>query len=492
VRTLDRYVVRSFLWSFLMLFTVMMSLRIIVDMSINLDVFIRDPSGELTAMDKLSNIVSYYSYQSVMYIQELGGIIIVISAAFTLGRMNHTNELTAMLASGVSLRRVVFPIILSAIVLDALVVLDQEYVVPRVADKLVRSREDVQEISSSNLVRLMTDEANTSWLALKLMPEQKTMEFLTAICRDKQGRWLGMATSHLAVEETVMDDEGEKTGWSLVGTIDQPAVLELPFVSGRADGRFGINPYRRMPTSDDVYVAGPDGLVQSLRDDVIRDGKPPEFVEHLVEVTPPDGRLYRGALDTANHVEIRYKRFRPARSDDDGPAELRDAQFVFRSPEGKHIATILADRAEWEQPVGESGRWQLTRGRIFIPTEFTSDVLVLQGSSRWLDFMSTSALADLIALGRVRNEPAARLTYNTRVTLPIDNIIMLLLGLPFILSRERNIKASAALCLLVTASFLVFVYLCQYTIPDNPLLAAWLPVLIFGPLSVVMLDSVKT
>jgi len=119
-------------------------------------------------------------------------------------------------------------------------------------------------------------------------------------------------------------------------------------------------------------------------------------------------------------------------------------------------------------------------------------VLVLQGSSRWLDFMSTSALADLIALGRVRNEPAARLTYNTRVTLPIDNIIMLLLGLPFILSRERNIKASAALCLLVTASFLVFVYLCQYTLTDQPLIAAWLPVLIFGPLSVVMLDAVKT
>jgi len=470
-----------------MLFIVMMSLRIVVDLSVNLDEFVK---GEFTTADKLMNIFRFYSNQSVMYIQELGGIIIVISAAFTLGRMNHTNELTAMLASGVSLRRVVFPIVLAAVLLDVLIVLDQEFLVPRVADKLVRSREEVQEVTSTP-VCLMTDELNTSWLAVRLKPDRTTMELVTAICRDPHGRWLGMATALQAVETTVPDDDKDHTGWALLGTIDQPAVLELPLVAGPEDDLFDLNPQHRMPTSDEVYAAGPDRLLQSLRDDVIRDGKPPEFVELLTEVTPPEGRRFRNALDKTNHVEIRYKRFLPA-TGANAPAELHDAQFVFRRPDGTPFATLLADRAVWRQPPDEEGRWRLTKGRIFIPTEFTSRVLVLQGSSRWLDFMSTSDLADLIALGRARNEPAARLAFHSRMTLPVDNIIMLLLGLPFILSRERNIKASAALCLLVTASFLVFVYLCQYTLTDQPLIAAWLPVLIFGPLSVVMLDAVKT
>jgi len=475
-----------------MLFIVMMSLRIIVDLSVNLDEFVKDP--KLTTVEKLLNIFSYYSNQSVMYVQELGGIIIVISAAFTLGRMNHTNELTAMLASGVSLRRVVFPLVMAAIVLDVLIVLDQEYVVPAVAPNLVRSRTEAQDVLTRP-IRLITDDANTCWLADRLILEQRKMENVTAICRDPHGRWIGMATAVQAFEENdVQDDDGTYNGWSLAGTFDQPAVLELPFVPGSTDALFDINPHYRMPTGDDVYAAGPDRLLESFRDDVVRDGRPPEDIHKIIEIPPPpDGKRFRRAMDETSNVEIRYKRFRPGRPESTAPAELHDVQFVFRSPEGKLIAMILADRAIWRQKPHEvEGRWRLTRGRIFIPTELTSDVLALQSSSNWLDFMSTSALADLIAFGRVKNESAARLEFYSRVTLPIDNIIMLLLGLPFILSRERNIKASAALCLLVTASFLVFVYLCQYTLGATPLLAAWLPVLIFGPLSAVMLDSVKT
>ena len=68
---------------------------------------------------------------------------------------------------------------------------------------------------------------------------------------------------------------------------------------------------------------------------------------------------------------------------------------------------------------------------------------------------------------------------------------MLLLGLPFILSRQRNIKASAGLCVLIVGMFYVFIYICRYMgLPD--FWAAFLPLLLFGPISVLMLDSVKT
>ncbi|HNX26141.1 MAG TPA: hypothetical protein PKK48_01910, partial [Phycisphaerae bacterium] len=62
--------------------------------------------------------------------------------------------------------------------------------------------------------------------------------------------------------------------------------------------------------------------------------------------------------------------------------------------------------------------------------------------------------------------------------------------LPFILSRQRNIKASALRCVLVVGLFYVFIQFCQYVLPDA--WAAFMPLMIFGPISILMLDSIKT
>ena len=68
---------------------------------------------------------------------------------------------------------------------------------------------------------------------------------------------------------------------------------------------------------------------------------------------------------------------------------------------------------------------------------------------------------------------------------------MLLLGLPFILSRERNVKASASLCVLMVGSYFAFVYVCRL-VGLAPLLAAFLPVILFGTVAAFMLDAIKT
>jgi lipopolysaccharide export system permease protein len=72
-----------------------------------------------------------------------------------------------------------------------------------------------------------------------------------------------------------------------------------------------------------------------------------------------------------------------------------------------------------------------------------------------------------------------------------NNLIMLLVAVPFILSRERNIKASAGLTVLMVGVVYVVVYFARY-VGLAPVIAAWLPVLLFGPLATFMLDAVKT
>jgi hypothetical protein len=44
---------------------------------------------------------------------------------------------------------------------------------------------------------------------------------------------------------------------------------------------------------------------------------------------------------------------------------------------------------------------------------------------------------------------------------------------------------------LITGTFLAFIYICRYMgLP--PVWSAWLPTLLFGPVAVVMFDSVRT
>ncbi len=121
MKTLDRYIVRNFLSAAILWFLILMSLRGVIDMFVNMDEFAKAASmRKETFLQLIGDIVNYYGYQSIAYVTELGGVIIVSAATFSLARMNHTNELTAMLASGVSLRRVVAPIVACSMAMGAL------------------------------------------------------------------------------------------------------------------------------------------------------------------------------------------------------------------------------------------------------------------------------------------------------------------------------------------------------------------------------------
>ena len=133
----------------------------------------------------------------------------------------------------------------------------------------------------------------------------------------------------------------------------------------------------------------------------------------------------------------------------------------------------------------------MAAGRLFLASDLTPRDLVLRQASGWISYMSTADLTRLLRLKRIPNEKIAVLTLHIRVANPINNLVMLLLGLPFILSRQRNIKTSAGLCIAVVGAFYVFIYVCRY-LDVAPVWSAWTPILVFGPLSVVMLDAIKT
>jgi len=141
MKILDKYVVKNFLIGYAIAFCVLIGLRVVIDLFVNLDEFTEHP--ELNTMAVMKNILVFYGLNCTLYFREFAGMITVVAASFSFGKMVRSNELVAVMASGVSLKRVIAPIILLALLLTGILVIDQELVIPPLADKLVRAHDDI-------------------------------------------------------------------------------------------------------------------------------------------------------------------------------------------------------------------------------------------------------------------------------------------------------------------------------------------------------------
>jgi lipopolysaccharide export LptBFGC system permease protein LptF len=470
MKTLDRYIVRNFLYSVALWFVVLMAMRIVTDLFINLDEFVEQERTFLA-------IASYYGYQSFAYFAQLGGVIIVAAATFTLATMNHTNELSAMLASGVSLHRVIWPIVLCATLFGGLIVLDQELVIPQFAPKLARSRDDVAG-GRNFRVALIADGRGSVWYAESYNPSEDKMTNPVVTLRDSRQR---QVAGLFGAEARPAELRG-RDGWM---------IKEALLLSPTGDG--GENFWPHMPDTRSIHsVVGPRKLVEQ---GLITESAAsrPAVDRPIVAIRPVsvDDPFYgmrieaeRFSLDRPLAGDTQPDQLPP---DEQLTGELQDPAFTFLSRQGEVLCIFLASSARWQG----GGCWELKGGVAFCPSDLSREDLVLRRSSRWMDYLSSRQLTELMQLKRAPDPDAARLVKHIRITDPINNLILLLLGLPFILSRERDIKASASLCLLIVGTFYAFIYLCRYVgLPSA--WAAWLPILLFGPVAVVMLDAVKT
>lgn len=473
MKLLDRYIIRNFLYAVLMWGVVFMTLRGVADLFINLDEFAKQEQQGRGLREMLGIIFSYYGYQTLTYFTELGGVIIVAGAAFSLASMNRTNELTAMLASGVSMHRVVVPIVICSALLGGLIVLDQEFIIPlpSVTERLIRSRDDPNG-DQRVVVRLMTDGSGSVWYSAKFMPADDLMTSPVVLLRDKEYRALARVSGEGA-RPAQLDGQ---SGWQF-----SKGVLSRLQVAGR--------PLEEPPKWGEIYSGlDPNRILEAA-------GQGPEG-------TNPNGNLAVLDVELPDQLaamKVRADKFvpEPYRPNLPRRGTLVEPRFTFLAFDDANrvLCTFAAHSASWHWDSRGRGYWQLADGNeggaLFLPTDLTAEDLVLRRTDRWLDYMSTSELTRLAKLNRVTDLESAVLARHVRFVDPFNNLVMLLLGLPFILSRERNIKASAALCMLTVGAFYAFIYICRYMgLP--PIWAAWLPILLFGPIAAVMLDTVKT
>src|SRR5262249_61494940 len=129
MKLLDRLLIRNYLKAYLVCLVSLLSLYIVVDLFTNLESFSEEHKG---LQPILEHIGIHYGYRVSKIFDLLSEAIVLMAAAFTVAWIQRNNELVPLLSAGVSTRRVVRPILLTAFLTLGLTWVNQELVIPRI------------------------------------------------------------------------------------------------------------------------------------------------------------------------------------------------------------------------------------------------------------------------------------------------------------------------------------------------------------------------
>lgn len=373
MKTLDKYVAKSFITGYLIAFMVLIGLCVVIDLFVNIDEF-AEQTGAVAVM---KNILAYYGAQCTLYFRDLAGMITVLAAVFSLGKMTKNNELIAVMASGVSLKRIIAPIIFLSALFTGLLVIDQEMIIPRLANQLVRSQDYDPTKGNAYDIWFLNDKTGSLLCTPHYTEKTETMKKPTIILRkesEKLNEWV--VIGKIQADSAVYNKQ--KKRWDLTG--GTKTMLDVSTV----------DPEKKLPQVSTV-----------------------EYFE--TDITPEQIPLRR---------QESYK------------AMLSSTQ--------------LANLANQEKKIKDQ--------------------------------------AELIS------------QQNFRITDPIINMIMLMVALPVLVSRDpKAMKPAIIKSFAITAACFIVTFGCKMVSTEQfifhriwPELWAWLPILIFFPVALIEIDSMKT
>ncbi|HEV3023494.1 MAG TPA: LptF/LptG family permease [Pirellulales bacterium] len=141
---IDRYLLRQFIQVFIICFCSLDGLYVVFDAFSNLDEFMHftEKDGNL-----LGTMFSFYSYRSIYFFERVSSMLSMIAGMFTVTWIQRHNELTALMAAGVSRTRVIRPIVAAAVFFSLATSAGRELVIPRLSHELGK---DAKNLTGEN------------------------------------------------------------------------------------------------------------------------------------------------------------------------------------------------------------------------------------------------------------------------------------------------------------------------------------------------------
>ncbi len=135
----NRYLLRLFAKVWFVWFASLTGMYFVVEVFTNLDEFIqisKSFGGWLAVLQE------YFAPRIMSFFDRTYGLFALMSAICALAWMRMNNELTALMASGISNRQIIKPLLLAAMVMSVMGIANREFMLPRVRDKLARNAQD--------------------------------------------------------------------------------------------------------------------------------------------------------------------------------------------------------------------------------------------------------------------------------------------------------------------------------------------------------------
>ena len=366
IKLMDRQLVFGYFKSYIVCLTSLLSLWVVVDLFTNLDDFTHHHK---TFLDLLEHVAGYYGFRMTKIFDQLSEPIVLLAAMFTMAWMQRCNEQLPLLSAGVSTRRIVLPVLACASIMLCLSVVNQEYVIPQVANRLTFDKDDPSgekdvaiqgQCFEPNGIHIGGDRANR---------KKQTVTNFECVSPDSVAGNMLVLTAQEAVY--IPGQGSRKGGWLLTNT--KPATLE--------------------------------------------------------------------ALGEGGVVEV------------------------------------------------------IDSGRYFLHTKAV-DFDSLTRNSNWYLLASTWRLYEELEKPESGRQAQMAVLFHMRLTRPLLGLLLVVMGLGTILrDQNRNVILSAGMCLVLCAVFFATLYGCKL-LGDSEVvpaaLAAWAPVLLFGPLALVLFDAVHT
>ena len=151
----------------------LLTLYIIIDLFTHMDDFVTSNAHGLPGV--LTRIVYWYGFRLPELFDRLCEAIALLAAMFTVVMMQAHNEQLPLLSAGIPTRRIIAPVLVSACFMLGLAVVNQELIIPQIADMLTRDRSDpdghkevgVRGAYEPNLILIEGDRASRRNLSVR-------------------------------------------------------------------------------------------------------------------------------------------------------------------------------------------------------------------------------------------------------------------------------------------------------------------------------------
>ena len=225
--TFDRYLLRRYWHVFFIGFMALFGLYFVIDVFTNVTDF-TDAAPHW--IDFFVAIFKFYGPRASYFFAVIGGTLMVISSMVTLIIVQKHGELNPILSSGVSTFRLLRTLIVGAVFVQALIVANQEFLIPRIAGRLqvdagqslvLDNVNPVKDFSNDlviagkrlDLERERVEEAEFQLTPPKLSERVQTIETTEAIpYRSQDGKKVGwrLPQASIPYDQLQLTEEGRR------------------------------------------------------------------------------------------------------------------------------------------------------------------------------------------------------------------------------------------------------------------------------------------